>query len=83
MLRAIREKVYDLLINCIPGDLVIKYIAFDLLKKLDTDVKYELVHYAAHHERKLQLGSKPIFHIEAFIARIMLICKTYFSELGM
>lgn len=80
-LRAIREKVYDLLINCIPGDMIIKYLLLDLLKKMDSDVKYELIHYASEHENKLQLGSKPIFHIEAFIAKVMLICKTYFSEL--
>jgi len=70
------------LINCIPGDMIIKYLLFDLLKKMDSDVKYELINYAAYHENKLQLGSKAIFHIEAFIARVMLICKNYFTELS-
>jgi Clamp-loader complex subunit E C-terminus. len=49
---------------------------------MDSDVKYELINYAAYHENKLQLGSKAIFHIEAFIARVMLICKNYFTELS-
>ncbi len=77
----IREKVYDLLVNCIPGDLIIKYLLLDLLSKMDSDVKFELIHYAAYHENKLQKGSKPIFHIEAFIARVMLICKNFFASL--
>lgn len=78
----IREKVYDLLVNCIPGDLIIKYLLLDLLSRMDSDVKYELMHFAAYHENKLQKGSKAIFHIEAFIARVMLICKQFFASLG-
>jgi len=80
-LRQIREKVYDLLVNCIPGDLIIKYLLLDLLSKMDSDVKYELIYYAAYHENKLQKGSKAIFHIEAFIARVMLISKNFFNAL--
>ncbi len=77
-----REKVYDLLVNCIPGDLIIKYLMLDLLTRMDSDIKYEVIFWAAHHENKLQKGSKAVFHIEAFIARIMLICKNFFAALS-
>jgi len=82
MLRQTREKVYDLLVNCIPGDLIIKYLMIDLLSRMDSDVKYDVIYYAAYHENKLQKGSKAVFHIEAFIARIMLICKNFFAALS-
>jgi len=81
-LKNIREKIYDLLINCIPGDLIIKYLLAELLKKVDNECKFEIIHWAAQHERKLQLGSKPIFHIESFIARVMVVYKRYISALS-
>ena len=80
-MKIIREKVYDLLINCIPGDLIIKYLLLELLKLVDVEIKFEIIHWAAFHERRMQLGSKPIFHIESFIARIMVVYKKYVSAL--
>jgi replication factor C subunit 3/5 len=76
-IRTIRDKVYDLLINCIPGDVIIKTIIQELNKKVDKSMRFELIHWAAHHERRLQLGSKAVFHIEAFIARVMVVYKRY------
>ena len=69
--------MYDLLVNCIPGEIIMKNLLLELMNFVDTKVKYEFIHWAAHHERLLQMGAKPIFHIEAFIARIMYIYKLH------
>jgi replication factor C subunit 3/5 len=75
-----RTKVYDLLVNCIPADVVIKRVLAALLEKLPGPAweatKHELAHWAAHYEHRLQLGSKELFHIEAFLARAMATIKT-------
>jgi len=81
-LKAIREKVYDLLVNCVPGEVIIKSVMMDLMSSIDDDIKFEAIHWAAYHENKLQKGSKPIFHIEAFISRMMLLYKRFCLSLG-
>lgn len=53
-LRAIRETVYDLLVNCIPPELIIKYVLVDLLGSVDQEVKFQLIHWAAHHENRVE-----------------------------
>jgi len=35
------------------------------------------VRWAAFYEHRLQLGSKPIFHLEAFVAKFMSIYKRF------
>jgi len=73
----IRGKMYELLTHCIPPELIIKKLTVELLKKLDADLKYEVVKWAAFYEHRLQIGSKAIFHIEAFIAKFMSIYKNF------
>jgi len=73
----IRGKMYDLLTHCIPAELIIKKLTLELLKKLDADLKYEVIKWAAFYEHRLQIGSKAIFHIEAFIAKFMSIYKNF------
>lgn len=74
-----RTKIYDLLVNCIPADVIIKKLTNDLVAKVGTtadNVKHEFVTWAAYYEHRMQLGSKEVFHIEAFVARCMSIIKT-------
>ena len=52
----------------------------ELMKKVDTDLQYELVTWAAFYEHRIHLGTKPIYHIEAFIARFMSLYSHYLSE---
>ncbi|KAF5837060.1 DNA replication factor C complex subunit 3 [Dunaliella salina] len=73
----VRGKLYELLANCIPPELIIKKLLAELLKRLDDDIKQEVVHHAAFFEHRLQEGSKAIFHLEAFIARFMCTYKTF------
>ena len=73
----VRGKLYELLVNCIPPDIILRTLCAALLAKVDSELKHEVVFWAAHYERKLQLGSKPIFHLEAFVAKFMAIYKSF------
>ena len=79
-LLAARTRVYDLLVNCIPADVIIKKVLVGITEKLVgaqyDATKHELIHWAAHYEHRLQLGNKELFHIEAFLARAMATLKS-------
>ena len=80
-LLAAREKLYELLINCIPADVIIKTLALELIKNLDDSLKSEVIEWAAFYEHRICQGSKEIFHLEAFIAKFMSIYKHYLNNL--
>lgn len=40
-----------------------------MLPKLDEELKPEIIHWAAFYEHRIRLGSKVIFHLEAFVAK--------------
>ncbi|KAL5219502.1 hypothetical protein ABZP36_020186 [Zizania latifolia] len=48
-LYAVRQKFYELLVNCIPPESILKKLLAELLKKLDSDLKHEICHWAAHY----------------------------------
>ncbi|CAM9375977.1 unnamed protein product [Discosporangium mesarthrocarpum] len=72
-----REKLYELLTNCIPADIILKTLTRELMTVIDDCIKTEVLHWAAFYEHRLHLGSKEILHLEAFIAKFMSIYKTY------
>lgn len=86
-LLACRARVYELLVNCIPADVIMKRLAAFLTAEtglsmgagaprvLPEETRHELAHWAAHYEHRLQLGSKELFHIEAFIAKAMAVIR--------
>ena len=78
-LRAIREKVYELLVNCIPGDLIMKILMEELCtiaeEMFGPHMKPQIIKWVAHYENMLKKGSKDMFHIEAMIARVMVLFK--------
>jgi replication factor C subunit 3/5 len=80
-LMAAREKLYELLVNCIPASVILKTLAKELMKNLDDSLKREVVEWAAFYEHRLALGSKEIFHLEAFVAKFMAIYKHYLNDL--
>lgn len=80
-LMAAREKLYELLVNCIPATTILKTLVGELLNNLDDSVKLEVVEWAAFYEHRLALGSKDIFHLEAFLAKYMAIYKKYLNDL--
>ena len=80
-LLAAREKLYELLINCIPADVILKTLAMEVMKNLDDSLKHEVIEWAAFYEHRLCQGNKEIFHLEAFIAKFMAIYKRYLNNL--
>mmetsp|Transcript_1360 Transcript_1360/g.2165 ORF Transcript_1360/g.2165 Transcript_1360/m.2165 type:complete len:355 (+) Transcript_1360:108-1172(+) len=77
----VRGKLYELLANCIPPELIIKGLLLELLRKLDDEMKQDIVHWAAFYEARLQEGQKVIFHLEAFVAKFMSVYKTYMCSM--
>mmetsp|Transcript_18868 Transcript_18868/g.34222 ORF Transcript_18868/g.34222 Transcript_18868/m.34222 type:complete len:355 (-) Transcript_18868:81-1145(-) len=73
----VRGKLYELIANCIPPDLILKQVMFELLKRIDDDIKAETVQWAALYSQRLQQGAKAIFHLEAFVAKFMSIYKNW------
>ncbi|KAI3705393.1 hypothetical protein L1987_75630 [Smallanthus sonchifolius] len=65
----VRGKLYELLVNCIPPEIILKKLLYELLKKLGSELK--------HEEHRMRLGQKAIFHIEAFVAKFMSIYKGF------
>jgi hypothetical protein len=44
-------------------------LALALLPKVDEELKPEIIHWATFYEHRIRLGSKVIFHLEAFVAK--------------
>lgn len=80
-LLATREKLYELLVNCIPATVILKTLAFELMRNLDDSLKKEITEWAAFYEHRIALGSKEIFHLEAFVAKYMAIYKHYLHDM--
>jgi len=51
-----------------------------LTKKLNYSIKAPVLEEAARFEHRLQMGSKPIFHLEAFAAKVMAVYKKWSME---
>ena len=69
----IRGRLYELLVNCIPPEIILQNLAKALMRRLDETMKHKVVFWAAHFDARMQRGSKPIMHLEAFVA-------TFFAE---
>ena len=77
----VRMRLYELLVNAISPELILRKLTSELLLKLDSELKAEVCAYAAYFEHRLQLGQKAIIHLEAFVARFMAIYKRYMLEM--
>ncbi|KAG2435631.1 hypothetical protein HXX76_006834 [Chlamydomonas incerta] len=82
-LYVVRGKLYELLANCVPPELIMRQLTYELLKRMDDEIKLETVSYAAQFEQRLQEGAKAIFHLEAFVARVMSNVKAYLVSCGL
>ncbi|KAJ1344210.1 hypothetical protein BSLG_001350 [Batrachochytrium salamandrivorans] len=78
----IRTKLYQLLSNCIPPEVILKTLAFELLQNVDGELKADIVKHAADYEHRLRLGNKAIFHLEAFVAKCMSTYGQYLIDIG-
>ena len=70
-----RAKLYDLLTHCIPATTILKTLTFKLMPKIDETLKAEVVKWAAFYEHRIRMGTKVIFHLEAFVAKFMRISE--------
>ncbi|XP_015115822.1 replication factor C subunit 3 [Diachasma alloeum] len=73
----IRGRLYELLTHAIPSDLIFKGLLQECIKNCDLPLKSEIVAAAAEFEHRMHHGSKPIFHLEAFVARFMAVYKKF------
>ena len=68
----IRTKLYDLLTHCIPATMVLKTLCWKLIPRMPSEaLKGKVVKWAAFYEHRVRQGSKVIFHLEAFVAKVM------------
>ena len=52
----------------------------ELVRNVDGELKPEVTRLAAYHEHRLNLGSKHIYHLEAFVAAFMSLYKHFLEE---
>uniref|UniRef100_A0A669BGH8 Replication factor C (activator 1) 3 n=1 Tax=Oreochromis niloticus TaxID=8128 RepID=A0A669BGH8_ORENI len=76
----VRARLYELLTHCIPPEIIMKCLVKELLNNCDGQLKTEVAHIAAYYEHRLQLGSKAIYHLEAFTAKFMAIYKKFMED---
>lgn len=77
----VRGRLYELLVRLIPTNVIFQRL-FDQLNKAcpDTTMKARLAKTAAEFEHRCNLGTKPIYHLEAFVARFMSDYKSFMDE---
>ena len=74
-LMQLRAAFYELEAHLIPPELIFRTMVTELLKYGDIRTKNSLLELAACYEHKMRIGSKRIFHFEAFVAKYMVIFK--------
>jgi len=79
-LLVVRDRFYELLTHCIPSDVIMRGLCSELVRNCDGTLKSEVVQLAAYYEHRMKLGSKEIYHLEAFVAKFMAIYKRFIEE---
>jgi len=77
----VRAKLYDLLTHCIPATIILKTLTFKLVQGVDDALKADVIKWAAFYEHRLRMGTKLIFHLEAFVAKFMRILEGWLMEM--
>lgn len=71
----LRSAFYELEAHLIPPELIFRTIVTELLRYGDIRTKNALLELAACYEHKMRIGSKRIYHFEAFVAKFMVTFK--------
>ncbi|XP_043214816.1 replication factor C subunit 3-like [Amphibalanus amphitrite] len=79
-LMEVRARLYELMVHCIPPDVIFKGLLRELIRNCDSQLKSDLTAEAAAYEHRLNLGSKHIYHLEAFVAKFMARYKRFLDE---
>ena len=56
-LYAVRGKLYELLVNCLPPELILRKLALALIRTLDDEVRHKCIDLAASYEHRLQAST--------------------------
>ena len=82
-----RESLTELLNAGVPANLVLKTLMHSLLKhealrdEDATSLKKDMVKWAAVYEHRICVGSKPILHLEGFVASVMDLYKRHTTNM--
>lgn len=76
----VRAKLYDLLTHCIPPTTILKTLTFKLVPLVDDALKADVVKWSAFYEHRIRMGTKVIFHLEAFVAKFMRIVEEWMMD---
>ncbi|KAG7104233.1 Replication factor C subunit 5 like protein [Verticillium longisporum] len=79
----VRAKLYDLLTHCIPATTILKTLTFKLVAMIDDALKPEVIKWSAYYEHRIRMGTKVIFHLEAFVAKFMRIIEIYLMSMDL
>jgi len=79
----VRAKLYELLSHCIPPTIIIKTIAESVVEQVDESLKADIMHWAAIYEVRMRIGNKKIFHLEAWVIKVMSLYKHFFFDIDM
>ncbi|KZT39121.1 P-loop containing nucleoside triphosphate hydrolase protein [Sistotremastrum suecicum HHB10207 ss-3] len=79
----VRTKLYELLAHCIPPDVIIKTISNRLVDNVAEPLKADIIHWAAFYQVRMRLGSKKIFHLEAWVIKVMSLYKHFFYDVDL
>jgi len=74
----VRTRLYELLVRLIPPNVIFRQLFYHLNKACaESQMKARLAKVAAEFEHRCNLGSKPIYHLEAFVTRFMADYKSF------
>lgn len=70
----VRNNLYELLSNCIPGTIIFRKLCFALISEIkDIKTQGEIVYWASFYEERSTKGQKNIYFLEPFIAKVLYI----------
>jgi replication factor C subunit 3/5 len=82
VMKAIRNHLYELLVHCVPPTEIFRRLLHVLLQGIDGSLIEPVAEAAAQYEARMQNGTKPIFHLEAFVAKFVCIYRDFFAEMA-
>jgi replication factor C subunit 3/5 len=75
-LHDIRIKYYELMGQCVPGEILMQSLVDGLLLAVDPSLRRDVISAAALYDHQMKMGTKAIVHLEAFTATVMKLLKT-------
>ena len=73
-LKQLREPLLKLLVNGVPTDVIITGMVKEICsKQKNEELKRQVIYWASFYDGRASMGSKALFHLEALLARLMLI----------